>query len=116
MPNSDLPPLHVGDRTLATDGEGFLLDRRDWNAEVAAALADREHIELTPAHWEVIHLLQEYYDRFEHVPAMRALAKYVGQQLGPDQGRSLYLLKLFPGSPAKLAARIAGLPRPDHCL
>lgn len=116
MSDSDLPPLLMGDRVIATDGEGFLCNRGDWNVQVAVALASRERIELTAAHWEIIHLLREYYDQFEHAPAMRALVKYVGQRLGPDKGRSLYLLKLFPGSPAKLTARIAGLPRPDHCL
>jgi tRNA 2-thiouridine synthesizing protein E len=40
----------------------------------------------------------------------------VRRELGEEKGRSVYLLTLFPGSPAKLAARIAGLPRPEHCL
>ncbi|MCZ6459336.1 MAG: TusE/DsrC/DsvC family sulfur relay protein, partial [Gammaproteobacteria bacterium] len=37
-------------------------------------------------------------------------------QLGAEKGTSIYLLKLFPGSPAKLLAKIAGLPRPTNCL
>jgi tRNA 2-thiouridine synthesizing protein E len=47
---------------------------------------------------------------------MRALVKYCGLRLGADQGRSIYLLSLFPGSPAKLGSKIAGLPKPDNCL
>jgi tRNA 2-thiouridine synthesizing protein E len=42
--------------------------------------------------------------------------KAVKQSLGDDKGRSIYLMQLFPGSPAKLAARLAGLPKPDNCL
>ena len=47
---------------------------------------------------------------------MRPLVKYVSQTLGSDKGSSIYLLQLFPGSPAKVASKIAGLPRPEHCL
>ena len=46
----------------------------------------------------------------------RPLVKLVGPRLGPAKGRSIYLRQLFPDSPAKLAARLAGLPRPDNCL
>ena len=47
---------------------------------------------------------------------MRALVNYVRLKLGPDKGRSIYLLKLFPGSPAKIGSKIAGLPKPANCL
>ena len=40
---------------------------------------------------------------------------YAGK-LGADKGRSISLLSLFPGSPAKLGSKIAGLPKPDNCL
>ena len=108
--------LKVGGQQIPVDGEGYLRHRGDWNVAVAEALARIEQIELGPEHWEILHLLRDYYDRFEHAPAMRALVRYAGQQLGPEKGRSIHLLRLFPGSPAKIGARIAGLPRPDHCL
>ena len=47
---------------------------------------------------------------------MRILVKQVGLQLGKEKGTSLYLLQLFPGSPAKIASKIAGLPKPTNCL
>ena len=43
---------------------------------------------------------------------MRPLCKYAATHLGPDKGRSVYLLQLFPNSPAKRLAKIAGLPKP----
>ncbi|MDP4652293.1 MAG: TusE/DsrC/DsvC family sulfur relay protein, partial [Haliea sp.] len=46
----------------------------------------------------------------------RPLVKWVKLHLGADCGRSVYLLSLFPGSPAKIASKIAGLPKPDNCL
>lgn len=108
--------LKIGDRIITLDKEGYLKDLGDWDEKVAHALALRENIELTPAHWEIIHVLRDFYQRFEHSPAMRILVKSVKQTLGEDKGNSLYLMQLFPDSPAKRAARIAGLPRPTNCL
>lgn len=98
------------------DDEGFLLNLEDWSPQCAGDIAATESIELGEAHWEVITLLREYYQTYESSPAMRALVKYVRLNLGEDKGRSMYLLKLFPGSPAKIASKIAGLPKPDNCL
>ena len=100
----------------AFDHEGFLRDLSDWSPEVARQIAAAENIELTDAHWEVIGLLREYYSEFDDAPAMRPLVKYCGLKLGRDKGRSIYLLQLFPGSPAKIGSKIAGLPKPDNCL
>ena len=108
--------LIVGNRTLALDKEGYLEELSAWDESVAEALAQRDDITLTAAHWEILNLLRDFYQRFEHSPPMRVLVKSVKQALGEEKGNSIYLLQLFPGSPAKLAARIAGLPRPTHCL
>ena len=101
---------------IRTDAEGFLANLDDWNSETADWLAKQENIELTDAHWEIIHCLRSFYDTYELSPAMRPLVKYIAQNLGAEKGRSIYLMSLFPGSPAKLAAKIAGLPRPTNCL
>ena len=45
-----------------------------------------------------------------------ALVKFTSRKLGPDKGRSVYLMTLFPGNPALLGAKIAGLPRPENCF
>ncbi|MCR8924291.1 TusE/DsrC/DsvC family sulfur relay protein [Dasania sp. GY-MA-18] len=100
----------------AVDKEGFLVDLHDWNEGVASELAAAEGITLSEEHWQVIQLLRQFYQEFQLSPAMRPLVKYVGLHLGADKGKSMYLLKLFPGSPAKLASKIAGLPKPDNCL
>lgn len=100
----------------ATDKEGYLLNLEDWSEQVAEAIARAAGIELTPAHWEIIRLVRDFYAEYEVSPAMRPLVKAVREQLGADKGNSIYLMTLFPGSPAKLLARIAGLPRPTNCL
>jgi tRNA 2-thiouridine synthesizing protein E len=100
----------------SVDKEGFLVDLDDWNPAVAEALARQAGLELSPAHWELITLIREFYRDYEVSPAMRVLVKHVREQLGPDKGDSIYLMTLFPGSPAKLLAKVAGLPRPTNCL
>jgi tRNA 2-thiouridine synthesizing protein E len=100
----------------AFDREGFLRDLRDWNADVALQIARSENLELTTDHWEVLNLLRDYYQAYDSSPAMRALVKFCAINLGPDKGRSVYLMSLFPGSPAKIGSKIAGLPKPDNCL
>ncbi|MGB1091975.1 MAG: TusE/DsrC/DsvC family sulfur relay protein [Oceanobacter sp.] len=101
---------------LQLDKDGFLQNHHDWTPDIAEQLAAQESIQLEPAHWEVLHALRDFYAEFDLSPAMRPLTKYLKQTLGPDKANSIYLLKLFPGSPAKLAAKLAGLPRPENCL
>lgn len=98
------------------DKEGFLRDLSQWNESVARELAAREGIDLTDAHWELIYLVRAFYERYEVSPAMRPLVKQVRERLGVEKGSSIYIMQLFPGSPAKLLAKIAGLPRPTNCL
>lgn len=104
------------DQLPPTDSDGYLLNLHDWNPAVAGIVAQSESIQLTPAHWEIIDHVRQFYMEYDVSPAMRPLVKYIKQSLGPDKGQSIYLLSLFPGSPAKLCAKIAGLPRPRNCL
>ena len=111
-----MPDIVINNRAFALDSEGYLVNLTDWHPELADQLALREGIKLTPEHWEVIQLLRDFYTKFEHSPAMRPLVKYIKQELGADKANSIYLMQLFPQSPPKLGAKIAGLPRPANCL
>lgn len=109
--------LSIGNRKIALDKDGNLADLQDWSEEVAQALAREAGIDaLTDAHWEILNLVRDFYKRRGLSPVMRILVKLVERELGPSKGNSLYLLSLFPGSPARVAARIAGLPRPVNCM
>lgn len=108
--------LEVNGHLIELDQEGFLVNLADWSDAVAVALAKHEGLVLDDAHFEVIHALRRFYAEYQLSPAMRPLVKYIGQQLGKDKASSLYLLSLFPDSPAKLASKLAGLPKPDNCL
>ena len=101
---------------LDLDPEGYLRDLSQWRPEVAQQLALKEGIELTERHWQVLQALRDFYAQFQLSPANRPLIKYIAQTLGPDLGTSLQLNLLFKGAPAKLGAKLAGLPKPDNCL
>ncbi|GAB2188916.1 TusE/DsrC/DsvC family sulfur relay protein [Sessilibacter sp. MAH2] len=108
--------LIVNDQKISLDEIGFLANVNEWNHDIAKAFAELEGIELTDEHWEVLKVLRDFYEAYEISPAMRILVKEVKKQLGNDKGNSIYLLKLFPESPARRASRIAGLPKPTNCL
>jgi len=98
------------------DDNGFLNHSEAWSPDIAQGFAAQEGIVLTDAHWEILVLLREFFEAFGDSPANRALVNYTKQTLGADKGNSLYLMGLFPGSPARVGSRIAGLPKPKNCL
>lgn len=108
--------MHTSITDDMLDANGFLVDRALWTPAIGEAFADLENITLTDAHWKIISLIQRFYEEFDASPANRALAKYVKVELGSEKGNSIYLMSLFPGSPTRLASRIAGLPKPKNCL
>ncbi len=90
--------------------EGFLTDPHQWNEEVAVELARREGIDpLTPRHWEVVRFMRSEYEKKGAGPSVRVLGKTSGVSI-----KELY--ELFPKGPAKLAAKIAGIPKPRGCI
>ncbi|WP_404377786.1 TusE/DsrC/DsvC family sulfur relay protein [Vreelandella aquamarina] len=103
-------------KKIKVDPEGYLVEQEDWSEAVAELLAEDEGLVLTEQHWELIRLVRDFYTRYEMAPAMRPLVKATKQALGDEKGRSVYLMSLFPGSPPKRLARIAGLPKPTNCL
>jgi len=102
--------------TTSFDEEGFLLDLTKWDKDTARLIASHEMITLTKEHWEIINLVRSFYNEYDLSPSIRPLAKYIKKHLSEEKSRSIYLMTLFPGSPAKLACKIAGLPKPDNCL
>lgn len=104
------------DIRVELDKDGFLVDHLSWSEEIAHQLAINEGVKLSDQHWQLINLIRQFYDEYGLSPAMRPLSKYIKLHLGADKSGSIYLLQLFPQSPAKLLSKIAGLPRPENCL
>lgn len=104
--------VEVGGRRIETDSEGYLVDRNAWSEDFARELARREGLELTPAHWEVIHFLRSFY--FEHgVQAqVRVMIRNFTDLWGRERGSNHHLHEMFPhGGPQKQGNRLAGLLR-----
>jgi len=92
------------------DAEGFLTDPEQWNETIADAIARENGIpELTDRHWLVVTFMRERYLVTGTAPSIRALGKESGVPI-----KELY--QLFPKGPAKLAAKIGGIPKPKGCI
>jgi tRNA 2-thiouridine synthesizing protein E len=102
--------------SIAVDKDGYLRHLSDWRPEVAEQLARQQALELDERHWEIITIVQAFYQQSGLSPANRALVKLVEREAGKDKGRSVYLMKLFGGKPALTVSLIAGLPRPPNCF
>ncbi|WDE03047.1 TusE/DsrC/DsvC family sulfur relay protein [Thalassomonas viridans] len=103
-------------KTIATDEQGYLLAHQDWSEALAPVLAEQDGLVLTPAHWEVIRFVREFYLTYNTSPAIRALTKAMKAQFGEEKANSRYLYRLFPEGPAKQATKYAGLPKPARCI
>ena len=72
----------VDGRRIATDSEGYLVDRDDWSEDFARALARHEG-PLTAEHWEVIRFLREYFQEHGVQAQVRVMIRHFAQALGP---------------------------------
>ncbi len=95
---------------VQTDAEGFLTDPAQWDEELAREIARENGIpELTDRHWLVVRFMRERYLTTGTAPSIRSLGKESGVPI-----KELY--ELFPKGPAKLAAKVGGIPKPRGCI
>jgi dissimilatory sulfite reductase related protein len=100
----------IADAPVDVDAEGFLTDATQWNEQIAEAIAAQNGIpELTDRHWLVVRFMRERYLTTATAPSIRSLGKESGVPI-----KELY--QLFPKGPAKLAAKIGGIPKPKGCI
>ena len=92
------------------DAEGFLVDPVQWTPEIAQEIARESGIpDLSERHWQVVRFMRERYLATGTAPSIRSLGKESGVPI-----KELY--QLFPKGPAKLAAKIGGIPKPRGCI
>ena len=96
----DIPPR---------DGDGYLMDRDSWTAEVARAMAAADGIALDDTKWTHILKARDYYEQFGVVPPIRKFAKFIEE----DQKE---LFKLWQTGPMKPITKYGGLPKPTGCV
>ncbi len=108
--------LHVGEQTLQTTDDGFLLELPAWTPAVAEVMAQQDELSLSPEHWEIIEFVRAYYAAHSIVPIMRILAKAIARELGEEKAKTRYLYGLFAEGPVRQASRYGGLPKPPSCI
>jgi TusE/DsrC/DsvC family sulfur relay protein len=100
----------IAGAAVQVDGEGFLIDPSQWTPEIAAEIARENGIEeLTDRHLQVVQFMRDTYLTTGTAPSIRSLGKQSGVPI-----KELYAL--FPKGPAKLAAKIGGIPKPRGCI
>ena len=100
----------IADAPVDVDAEGFLTDPQQWNEPLAEQIARENGIaELSERHWLVVRFMRERYLSTGTAPSIRSLGKESGVPI-----KELY--QLFPKGPAKLAAKIGGIPKPRGCI
>ena len=100
----------IADAPVDVDAEGFLTDPEQWNERIAEEIGRQNGIaELTDRHWLVVRFMRERYLATGDAPSIRALGKESSVPV-----KELY--QLFPKGPAKLAAKIGGIPKPKGCI
>jgi tRNA 2-thiouridine synthesizing protein E len=96
--------------TVDIDENGYMTDHKAWNKDIAAAFAKEQGIdELNDRHYIVIDFMRKEFEENGTGPSIRKLNKQSGVNT-----KELY--ELFPGGPAKKAALIAGIPKPQGCV
>lgn len=105
-----MPTSTITDTTIDLNDEGFFTEPEQWNEAMVPELARRESIDpVTDGHWKVIRFMRSEYLTKGSGPSVRMLGKTSGVSV-----KELY--QLFPKGPAKVAARIAGIPKPRGCI
>ena len=106
-----MPHIEFNGAKLEVNEEGFLANPEQWNTDIALFLAQTEEglDSLNDDHWSVINFIRAYYLDNGLAPMVRLICKSTGLKLKDIYG-------LFPSGPAKGAAKLAGLPKPDGCV
>ncbi len=100
----------IAETSVDVDAEGFLTDPHQWNKQIAEQIARENGIQdLNDRHWLVVNFMRDRFLTTGTAPSIRSLGKESGVPI-----KELY--QLFPKGPAKLAAKIGGIPKPRGCI
>ena len=94
---------------VPVDGEGFLVNRDDWNEQMAVELARGDEFDMTDQIMGYIREARAMYDNDGVVPPIRNFAKKMGVST-----KDLY--GTFKKGPMKLICKWGGLPKPTGCV
>jgi len=108
------PPPSTPTAPVVVDGvaftpEGFLVDSKAWNRELAELLATSIGVTMTDPHWKLVEFARDEYEKTGASPNIRRLTQGSGISTKEIYG-------MFPKAPGKCTALIAGLPKPVGCI
>ena len=104
-----MPTRNIAGKAVEFDDEGFMRDPAQWDEAVARALASEIDIQLTDRHFIVLEFMRNEQAVNGKAPSLRKIKNDSGVDT-----KELY--RLFPKGPAKKAAFIAGLSKPEGCI
>ena len=105
-----MPTTTYAGTEVSVNDEGFFEDPDQWTRAMAPEIARREGIdELSDRHWRVLEFMRDEYQTKGTGPTVRVLGKASGVTI-----KELY--QLVPKGPAKVAAKVAGIPKPRGCI
>ena len=112
-PNMQNFTMEVNGEKILCDGEGYLLDLEAWSEDYVRASAEREGLELTDEHWQVISFIRDFHEKHGVQAPVRDMVKFFRKAWGKEHGNSKYLHEIFPkGGPQKQGNRLAGVRKP----
>jgi len=68
--------MQVNGKEILCDGEGYLLDLDAWSEDYVIAAAEREGLELTDEHWEVIHFIRDFHEKHGVQAPVRGMIRH----------------------------------------
>lgn len=108
----DNQALDVNGRAVMIDAEGYIIDTEEWSDDFVVALANKEGLDLTDEHWQVVRYIRDYYLEHHVQAQVRAMIKHFTKLWGKEKGSNRYLHDIFPkGGPQKQGNRLAGIHR-----
>lgn len=95
------------------DNEGYIIDPKDWNEDLARKMADEEGLALNNDYWTILCFMRAYWQEHKVAPDVRHVLKHLISENGiQKKDAKQHLFKLFPYGYVKQACKLAGMQRP----
>lgn len=93
----------------ARDGDGYLMDMREWTPEIGRAMAELDNFEINDHMWQQIELARAIYQKTDGVPPLRKFMKFIKVEKQD-------MFKMWTTGPMKPITKYGGLPKPTGCV
>jgi len=99
--------ITVGNEDIGLSDDGFIMDRSQWDDNIAQKLAGLEGLgHLDQEQLTIIHTMRKHYDKYESFPILASVCKQAGSRNRDCVARRF--------RNPMLAWKLAGLPKPSN--